>query len=103
MSRPGITYITGVNSRAAVAPIATENSPHVIALPGGGYISTPFVYESVKAQNAANSVYVNKSTIDGQYAMANPASPKKYTFKTNYERMQYIIGKRGVAPGASGY
>jgi hypothetical protein len=95
--------ITGVNPRAGIAPLATDSSPHVIALPGGGYISTPFVYQSVKIQNAANSVYVNKSTIDAQYAATNPASPKKYIFRTDYERMQYIIGKRGVAPGASGY
>jgi len=78
-------------------------SPKKSQLPSGGWISTSFVYQSVDIQRAANSVYAQKSTVDGQYAASNPSAPKKYVFKTDYERMQYIIGKRGSIPGASGY
>ena len=80
-----------------------DASPKTVALPTGGFISTVFVYQSVDIQRAANSVYVQKSTADGLYAASNAAAPKKYTFKTDYERMQYIIGMRGSIPGASGY
>ena len=80
-----------------------DHSPVIVTLPSGGVISTAFVYQTVDFQNAANSVYVYKSTIDAQYVAANPAAPKTYIFRTDRERMQYIIGKRGVAKGASGY
>jgi hypothetical protein len=80
-----------------------DHTPKVYPLPSGGFISTIFVFQNTQVQNAANSVYAAKSTIDGQYAAANPTAPKKYNFKTDYERMQYIIGQRGTIPGASGY
>jgi hypothetical protein len=95
--------ISGVNSAAAVAPLSVDRSPQIITLPDGHVISTSFVYQSVAIQNAANSVYIRKSTIDGQNVAANPIAPKQYIFRTDYERMQFIIGKRGVARGASGY
>ena len=78
-------------------------SPKVQYLPSGGVVSTLFVYQSAGIQNAANSVYAQKSTVDGQYAAANPAAPKKYIFRTDYERMQYIVGKQGTVPKCSGY
>lgn len=80
-----------------------DATPKLQYLPGGGVISTLFVYQSVDIQRAANSVYAQKSTIDAQYSSANPLAPKKYIFRTDYERMQYIIGQRGSIPGASGY
>ena len=83
--------------------MSLEKTPQWQALPCGGFISTQFVFQTVENQNAANTVYVQKSTVDGQYAEANPTAPKKYVFKTDRERMQYIIGCRGVVPGASGY
>jgi hypothetical protein len=83
--------------------MSQDATPKLSQLPYGGFISTTFVFESVQVQAAANSVYVQKSTVDGQYAQANPLAPKKYNFKTDYERMQYIIGQRGTVPGASGY
>ena len=95
--------ISGVNTNAAVAPLRTDRSPQIITLPDGQVISTSFVYQSVAIQNAANSVYIRKSTIDAQNVAANPTAPKQYIFRTDYERMQFIIGKRGVARGASGY
>lgn len=81
--------------------MSLDHTPKIQVLPCGGFISTVFTYQSVQVQNAANSVFVAKSTIDGQYAAQNNA--KKYTFKTDYERMQYIIGCQGTVPGASGY
>lgn len=95
--------ISGVNTNAPVAPLRTDRSPQIVTLPGGQIISTAFVYDSVAIQNAANSVYIRKSTIDAQNIAVNPTAPKQYIFRTDYERMQYIIGKRGVARGASGY
>jgi hypothetical protein len=98
-----VTEISVANPNAAIAPLSVDKSPQVITLPDGNVISTVFVYESVHFQKAANSVYVHKSTVDGLAIAANPLAPKKYIFRTDYERMQYIIGKRGVARGASGY
>jgi hypothetical protein len=91
------TNITLVNPNAGVAPLSTDKSPQVIALPSGGFISTVFTYQSTEVQGAANTVYVRKSTIDGLAAAARPSAPSKYIFRTDYERMQYIIGRRGVA------
>lgn len=83
--------------------MSLEATPKTQTLPFGGFISTVFTFQSVGVQNAANSVYVQKSTIDGQNIAATPLTPKKYNFKSDYERMQYIIGQRGTIPGASGY
>lgn len=83
--------------------MSLDHTPKTQPLPCGGFISTVFTYQTAQVQNAANSVYVAKSTIDGQYVAANPTTPKKYIFKTDYERMQFIIGRQGSVPGASGY
>lgn len=83
--------------------MSLEATPKIQTLPCGGFISTVFTFQSVQIQNAANSVYVQKSTVDGQFATSNPSAPKKYTFKTDYERMQYIIGQQGTCPRASGF
>lgn len=83
--------------------MSQDFTPKKYSLPFGGFISTVFTYESKDVQNAANSVYVHKSTVDGEYAAANPTAPKKYAFKSDRERMQYILGQRGVIPGATGY
>lgn len=58
-------------------------------------VSTIFVFESPTVQTAANSVYVYKSTIDN--LPANVATGKKYQFKSDYERLQYVIGLYGRA------
>lgn len=57
-------------------------------------VSTIFVFESPQFQNAANSVYVFKSTFDG--TASNAASGKKYQFKSDFERMQYLLGLYGM-------
>jgi hypothetical protein len=54
-------------------------------------ISTFFVFDSPTVQTAANSVYVNASTFN----VANAANGRKYQFKTDFERMQYILGLYG--------
>jgi hypothetical protein len=79
----------------------SENTPEWYALPRGGFISTIFTFQSKDIQNQANATYVHKSTVDASYAAAN--SNQKYNFKTDRERMLYIIGQRGTVPRASGY
>lgn len=81
----------------------TDASPKLKTLPCGGFISTVFTYNTVAIQAAANSVYAQKSTIDGQNAIANPSAPAKYVFKTDRERMQYIIGRQATVNRCSGY
>lgn len=71
-----------------------EKSPAWQALPCGGFISTAFVFQSSELQNSANATFVNKSTIDAKYAARN--SKKKHNFKTDRERMLYIIGRQAL-------
>jgi len=60
-------------------------------------VSTIFVLGSVADQNAANMVYTSKRA---DYASSiSGASPVQHTtrllFKTDFERMQYLIGLYG--------
>ena len=80
---------------------ATKASPKTIALPGGGTLTTPFVFQTRDSQNAANSVYAQVSTVNAQNKANGSAAT--YTFKTDYERMQYLQGQFAMAPGTSGY
>ena len=82
--------------------MSLESSPRTSVLPTGGFISTIFVYNSVGIQNAANSVYVQKSTIDAEYAADPRKTGRVYTFKSDYERMQYLIGRVGSVPKCTG-
>jgi hypothetical protein len=74
-----------------------DSSPKIQTLRTGGFISTSFVFETVAYQNAANGVYLQKSTVDAFYAASNPVRPKTYIFRTDYERMQYIIGRQATS------
>ncbi len=56
-------------------------------------VSTIFVFESPTFQTGANSVYLYKSTLDN--LPANQASGKKYQFKSDFERLQYLMGLYG--------
>lgn len=57
----------------------------------GGYPATPlFEFVSPQVQNAANTVYEQKTAYDT--LAANVAKGKVYTFKSDAERMQYKIG-----------
>ncbi len=81
----------------------SSNNPQIQALPCGGWVSTNFNFYSRQFQEAANTVYVNKSTSDGLYASSNALTPKVQQFKTDRERMQYIIGRQGTVRGCSGF
>ena len=81
----------------------SDHSPRIQYLCDGTAISTPFIFQSVNIQGAANSVYVHKSTADAVYLSKNPNNPKKYNFKTDYERMQYIIGRQAFPKQCSEY
>ena len=60
-------------------------------------VSTIFTFESPEFQRACNMVYVNVSTVTG--AVANPKGNTNYIkFKSDYERMQYLLGQYGYAP-----
>jgi hypothetical protein len=81
--------------------MSQEATPRKIALPCGGIVSTAFTFQSVAVQSAANATFVLKSTIDGQYATSSPTAPRKYQFKSDAERMQYIIGRSALSPGCA--
>lgn len=59
-------------------------------------VSTIFVFESVQFQNAANTVYTRTTEFNDQ--PTNLRKGKKYLFKSDFERMQALIGRFGVAP-----
>ena len=59
-------------------------------------VSTIFVFDNVQYQNSANTVYTRKVDYDAE--PQNVRKGKKYTFKNDYERMQALIGRYGVAP-----
>jgi len=52
-----------------------------------------FVFASTAVQTAANTVYEAKKAFDN--TPANLAAKRVYTFKTDYERMQYKLGLYG--------
>lgn len=56
-------------------------------------VSTIFRFDSPTFQMAANSVYVYKSTFDGN--SSNVARGKVYNFKSDFERLQYLMGLYG--------
>jgi hypothetical protein len=60
-------------------------------------VSTIFTFESPEFQRACNTVYVNVSTVSG--GTPNPTGNTNYIkFKSDYERMQFILGQYGYAP-----
>jgi hypothetical protein len=63
-------------------------------------VSTIFVFGSPAAQNAANTVYEQKKAYD----TANNATVtgNTYKFKSDFERMQYLLGQRNRQTGGSG-
>lgn len=81
--------------------MSLEATPKITYLCDGGVISTAFVYDTVQIQNAANNVYVQKSTIDA--SLKAKGSENRYQFKTDGERMQYILGQLGTRPKCSGF
>lgn len=69
----------------------SSNGPGGVICPCITTPSTIFIFESVQFQRAANNVYEFKQAYD----TANASSGKKYQFKTDFERMQYLIGRQG--------
>jgi hypothetical protein len=59
-------------------------------------VSTIFIFDTVQYQNSANTVYTRQQ--DFNAAPQNVRKGKKYQFKNDYERMQALIGRYGVAP-----
>jgi len=77
--------------------MSLEASPKISVLP------TVFVHGTVANQAAANSAYVSKSTIDADYSKTYGAnSGRVYTFKSDRERMQYLLGRIGSVPKCTG-
>jgi len=63
-------------------------------------VSTIFVYDDIQTQNAANTVYESKKgELDSSIAGTLPTGAQKHTtrllFKTDFERMQYLLGLYG--------
>ena len=59
-------------------------------------ISAIFIFDNVQYQNSANTVYNRQQAFNAQ--TSNVVKGKKYQFKNDYERMQALIGRFGVAP-----
>ena len=57
--------------------------------------STIFTFDSPAYQTACNSVYVNCSTTDSK---RKPNNTNYIKFKTDLERLQYLMGKFNVNP-----
>jgi hypothetical protein len=66
---------------------------------------TPFVFDCTAYQNSANAVYEAKNAIvvDSQAGIFTNKSKGAPLFKSDYERMQYLMGKenRGGCAGTS--
>jgi len=61
---------------------------------------TNLVVNTVAFQRGANTIYSAKSTIVGQSHSGSLVSPSGTpTFKSDYERMQYLVGKIGAGGG----
>jgi hypothetical protein len=58
--------------------------------------STIFIFESVQWQNAANTVYEHQQAYNIRKNAA--ITGKTYKFKSDYERMQALLGKFGRDP-----
>jgi len=63
-------------------------------------VSTLFVFDTVQGQNAADTIYEAKKTevansISGAANAANIRHDVNLMFKSDYERMQYLMGLYG--------
>jgi len=63
-------------------------------------VSTMFIFKSLAEQNAADSIYVRKnaelaSSISGLPGSPNVRHDVNLIFKSDYERMQYLMGLYG--------
>lgn len=57
----------------------------------------PIIFDSVAYQNGANTIYEAKAATVAASTKGTLVSPNgNPTFKTGYERMQYLLGKQAV-------
>jgi hypothetical protein len=56
-------------------------------------VSTIFVFDTPQVQTAANNVYEYVTAFNN--ATSNSSKNVKYQFKSDWERMQYILGRQG--------
>ena len=61
-------------------------------------VSTIFTFESPEYQRACNSIYYGVSTVNGANNNNASGNGNYIKFKTDLERMQYLIGQYGYAP-----
>jgi len=61
-------------------------------------VSTIFVFESPGYQRACNMIYANVSTMDSLTTSNAKGNTNYIRFKSDLERMQYLLGLYGVGP-----
>ena len=61
-------------------------------------VSTIFTFESPEYQKACNMIYVGVSTVNGANNNNASGNGNYIKFKTDLERMQYLLGQYGYAP-----
>jgi hypothetical protein len=65
----------------------------------GSCPTQPFIFESVQWQNAANTVYEHVKAVNTKNNAT--VTGKTYKFKSDYERMQALLGRFGRDPVCS--
>lgn len=63
-------------------------------------VSTIFVFDSPGYQQACNSIYVNCSTTESYHQGKGRNNTNYIKFKTDLERLQYLMGKFNVNPSS---
>jgi hypothetical protein len=63
-------------------------------------VSTIFTFESPAYQQACNSIYVNRSTMDSYHNRNDRGNTNYIKFKSDLERLQYLMGKFNVNPSS---
>ena len=64
-------------------------------------VSSIFVFESPAYQRACNTIYVNRSTTDSYYQTKAKGNTNYVKFKTDLERMQYLLGQFNQRPACN--
>ena len=61
-------------------------------------VSSIFIFESPEVQRGCNMIYANVSTNDSLTNNNSKGNTNYIRFKTDLERMQYILGQYGINP-----
>jgi hypothetical protein len=60
-------------------------------------VTQPIIFETIAYQNAANTVYeATNATVTASVNGTRTQNIGAPIFKSNYERMQYLLGKQAV-------